>query len=194
MIFRKNGIEFELSPLFFIITSLLLLFDKSGYMSFSMLFSLCHEFGHIIAMFIIHKPPRAIKIKIYGFEINTVSFSIAETIFISAAGPLINLLSVLFCLILSSNINYKLLDLIYINIVIAAFNLLPVKNLDGGDILFSILTLKFSRNKADKLFRLISLSFSIIIMIFGIFLFFYGNMGVLLIGIYLFGCNFIKSD
>lgn len=193
MILRHKGIEYQLSPLFFIITSALLLFDKSGYMSFSLLFSAVHEIGHILMMFILGKPPKAIRIMFYGLEIKTSVFSKKEMIMIALSGPLVNILISIIFIVLSmffDDVGFAVL----INLIIALFNLLPVSTLDGGDVLLSALSLKFDYYTSKKIAKNISLFFSIIILIFGVVLVFYNNFSIAFVGIYLFMCNLIKSD
>ena len=99
MIFRKKGLRIEISPLFFIITSTLLLIDDSGYMAYSLLFSLCHEFGHLLMMYLLKKPPHYISVKYYGLEICASSFNYLEAILISLSEgetSLLRLLSYIF--------------------------------------------------------------------------------------------------
>lgn len=194
MIFRKNGIEFDISPLFFIITSILLFYDRSGYMSFSVLFSLLHEMGHISMMFILKKPPKSFKIKFYGFEIISSSFTNSQTLLISFSGPLINIIFAIISLFFSKIANYDFSFIILINIVIAGFNLLPIISLDGGDIIAAFLSIFINYYSVKKIVRIISISFSVLIIILGIIVLFYGNIGLIFIGIYLFVCNLIKSD
>ena len=194
MIFRKNGIEFDISPLFFIITSILLFYDRSGYMSFSVLFSLLHEMGHISMMFILKKPPKSFKIKFYGFEIATSSFTNLQALLISFSGPLINIIFAIISLFFSKIANYDLSYIILINIVIAGFNLLPIISLDGGDIIAAFLSIFINCNSVKKIVKIISFSFSVLIIILGIVMLFYGNIGLIFVGIYLFVCNLIKSD
>ena len=194
MILHHKGIEFHISPLFFIIISTLLLFDKSGYMSFSLLFSLLHEFGHIAMMFILNKPPRTIKLLFYGFEIKTLAFTKLETILISITGPITNFLFAIFFQILSVAFGFNLQFAVYINAFIGFFNLFPIANLDGGDILFSFLLLKYDYFTSKKITKVVSLVLAALVLIIGTILIVYGNIGVLFIGIYLFICNLIKSD
>ena len=194
MIFRYKSIEFEISPLFFIIVSSLLLLDKSGYMSYSLLFSLLHELGHIAMMLLLKKPPKKVNFMFYGLEIKTKVFTELETIFISLAGPFINIFIAMFFLVLSKLFSIEFDFIILINLVFGAFNLLPINCLDGGDLLFSFLRLRFNDNTSKKVSKIISLIFAFLILVFGSILVIYGNFGILSIGIYLFVCNLIKSD
>ena len=70
---------------------------------------------------------------------------------IAVAGPLVNI--VIACLVNLININIEMKELImYVNILIAIFNLLPIYPLDGGRILKSILHIKLQDQIADKTF------------------------------------------
>lgn len=193
MTFRSEGFEFEVSPLFFVITCTLLFFDTSGYMSFSLLFSAFHEMGHIASMYIVKKPPRAIRIKLYGLEISTNSISYIEALFIALSGPIVNIILALSIYVLWLKFKVVNVDLAIINLFIGLFNLLPINNLDGGDILKNLLLI-FNIKNAENIIYNFSIIFSTIIISFGVIFVQYGNFFVLILGICLFICNFVKND
>ena len=83
---------------------------------------------------------------------------------IAIAGPIVNII-IAGVLILMHKANTE--NLIYANIIIAIFNLLPIYPLDGGRILKSAFRIKIGSKKTDKLIYYISNTTLIILTIIG---------------------------
>lgn len=83
---------------------------------------------------------------------------------IAIAGPFVNI-AIAFILILMHKPNTEIL--IYSNIIIAIFNLLPIYPLDGGRILKSALRMKFESKKTEKITHQVTNATLIILTIIG---------------------------
>ena len=154
------GCTFTVSFPFLTIITVLLLVDENGTMLYGVLAALIHELGHIFAMIIKKSKPQKISFRAFDINIvdnNRIKRSYSDDIFILAAGPLSN---IVFCVVLY--FTYKLTGFMWLirpmyeNIFIAVFNILPIDTLDGGQILFNLLSRKLNIKTAVKFTLLVS--------------------------------------
>ena len=163
-----------------------------------MIFALIHELGHLIAGLLMGMKPEKIELMPFGVSI---SFKIKveeynkkikkgnilelKKIIVALAGPITNLIIIF--LIDQLNINIlKSLTIIYTNLIIMIFNLLPIYPLDGGRILKGFLHINFGKRKSEKYINIISkITLIIITSITSIVILYIHNISIVLINIYL---------
>ncbi len=145
-----------------------------------MFFALIHELGHLIAGICLGLKVKKINIMPFGLSINFEDYSnkyIVKKIIIAIAGPLVNLLIV----ILGIYNNWDD-EIIYSNILIGMFNMIPIYPLDGGRILKYILQLKFNVKDAEiATYKLSNTLIIILTLISSIGILLIKNIGIVLI-------------
>lgn len=167
-----------------------------------MLFAFCHEMGHLLCGIFMGLKPKSLKIMPMGLSIEFEIYSKnikeklqTKKIWIALAGPITNIMIMLITIIFSNNIDPILYqEIIYSNILIAIFNLLPIYPLDGGRVLKEVIHIVKGRKRAIELTNYIS-NVSMILLTFtsSIAIYYYKNITILFIVAYLWGMIFIEN-
>lgn len=143
---------------------------------------LCHELGHLILMRCFSVDIASVTLLPLGIDIRpgTRLISYRRQAMISLGGAAVNIL-----LFLIFRLNSPFLA--YTNLLYAVFNLLPIKGLDGGEALFSLLSCIADEELCDRILKLTSIIFCILLWLAGIYILFIlnGNISIFALSVFL---------
>ena len=170
------------------------------------IFAIFHEFGHLLAGLAMGMKPEKIELMPYGLSISFKlkqddynksilkgNWLVIKKILVALAGPITNLIIIFIVMNIKSNI-FSNPTIIYANLLLILFNLIPLYPLDGGKILKGILHISLGKKKAEKYIN--SFSFAVLIIITfiaSIAIFYMENVSIFLITIFLW-ILYIKQD
>lgn len=134
-----------------------------------MAFAFFHEIGHLVCGLMIGIRPESIKINPLGFQIQfrtpvedynkkvkNGNEQCIKKILIALAGPLINIFMIIICLFLPQSLDPARTTIVYANLLLAIFNLLPVYPLDGGRILKEMVHILKGKEKSYEIVNTVS--------------------------------------
>ena len=169
-----------------------------------MIFACIHELAHLCTGIILGFKPEELKITPIGLQvsfkikceeynqriINGNSLGIKKTV-IASAGPIINFLIVVLCIIFGKLVilnpqNSLILNIIYANFLIGIFNLLPIYPLDGGRIVNEILHIFIGLKESYQYTHIISkVTVIVLTMISSVVILYLQNIAIIIILAYL---------
>lgn len=189
MKFKFLGTKIYVSFFFMAVITVMLATDRTGYMLPTLFAVIIHEAAHLFVMWVQDAAPLSIRLIPSSVQINKkFSFSPKNDILIAAAGPIANLL---LCGCLYFNYiafgNISVLYYAILNLIIGCFNLLPVKGLDGGTIVYTLICKFKGHHRAALIMRIITLIIAAAVIILAVTLTFRSrfNISVYIVGIYL---------
>lgn len=172
-----------------------------------LLFALIHELGHVLVARILGNKLLKFKIMPLGFSIflqtNIEDYNkkikkgnmyVLKNLIISIAGPITNIIIFLVTFFLPIELMIKE-KIIYINAIIAIFNLIPMYPLDGSKILQNALKLFCSNKESYKYTNIVANATLIIFTIFcSVFILYAKNIAIVAILIYLWYINIKENE
>lgn len=152
--------KIEINLKIFFLLLLLFLSDNINTYLIFLFFILIHEFAHLIVGVLIGGKPKKMTISIFGISIEFFSYGKNKTfskLIFFFIGPLINILIAYLCYKYMRESNAKLV-IVYTNLALGFFNLLPILPLDGGKIMKEILKVMLGFEKSNKIMIFVSKS------------------------------------
>lgn len=173
-----------------------------------MIFALIHEMGHLICGLVLGLKPKSLRImplgisiefsviyKDYNKKIKNANILVVKKMILALAGPFTNLIIIFIFMLLKNYVEISIyMQIIYANILIAIFNLLPIYPLDGGRCLKSLIhIIKGNQKSIEYTNKISNLCVITITMISSIMIYYYKNIAILLIIIYLWMLTIIEN-
>lgn len=151
-----------------------------------------HESAHLIAMYICGSKPSAFEISVFDIKIienSRLTLPFYKDIFITLSGPVINIL--MYFLFLNFDIPFA-----YVNLFLGSYNLLPCASLDGGQVIYLILSKRISERLTERIIDILTLITLFPIFVVGIIVLFNSNynFSLLFLCLYLLLSLFIKKS
>lgn len=191
------GITFYVSLFFAGLFAIILLNDKTGTALPLILAVFAHETGHLAAIIYFNKKPQAIYLRACAVEISGYTATCnKEDFIIYLMGPISNLLlfGLMYFIYFVFNTEWFLTFSI-VNLILFAVNILPVKMLDGGDLLNIFLTAFTGGKYKNFIISIISFITLLLLLIFGIYLFLKTkSITVIIFALYLIITALINKD
>lgn len=145
-----------------------------------------HECSHLFMMCILKSKPKSVRLIPGGINIEeNGSNDLYEQLLILIAGPLANLL-----IFFIANNEFSML-----NLLLFIYNMLPVKGLDGGRIVYIVCCTCLPSEKAEKIVSFLTVLIAIFFFGFFLVLYFSGikNYSVLIFSLYIISGIFLKK-
>lgn len=164
-----------------------------------MFFAFIHEMGHLICGLLLGLKPKSLKImplgiciefsviyKDYNKKIKNGNVLAMKKMILALAGPITNVFIIVLCIFTKDYTNAIYKNIIYANLLIAIFNLMPIYPLDGGRFLKELIHIIKGRKKSLESINFISNTCLIILTMFAsIAIYYYKNIAIALIIAYL---------
>ena len=181
MKFKVFGTEVYISFLFAAVLTVMLATDRTGLLLPALFAVFMHEMGHLFAMWVLECSPASVQI------VRKMEVRQRNEIIIALCGPLVNI--ILFASLYINFLCFKNEMCLYyavLNLIIGLFNLLPVSGLDGGTILFNIISRKKEMRTAQIVVRIITFIVALTAITLAVMLTVKGkiNLSLYIMGIY----------
>lgn len=191
MIFNLFGVKIEITFWFVAFITFIISLNAPSNVLVTVLCSLLHETGHLLAMTSVGNKPKAIRFELTGMNIirqPDFQISTKNEILIAFGGPIINFICFLISvIILCVYKNENVLTFGCISLILMIFNLLPIKKLDGGMALYYTLSQKYDNITCSKILKITSVFFIFLIYVWGFYAFISSgyNISLIIIAIFL---------
>ena len=187
MCFKIHNIYFEINYIFLSLLIIYIACDRTGIYLPLLLSVIIHEFSHILCLIIF-------KCKFYSVKLNIGAITIKYNENISNPKKIISILMGPLSNLLISYIGFTLKNelLIYINLILAFYNFLPINGLDGGELIKTSFSGILSDKTIEKILNVATIVVSIAV--FAVcFIFKVYSVYVLLFCVYLISPLILKN-
>ena len=189
---RIKGFTFETTYSAAALVSIIVITGKNTSWAMCTLAVVIHELGHIFAMKLCSLTPSGIHISAFNIRIiekERHNTGFVKDIIITACGPAFNFAAYLLFIFLFD-------DFAYVNLFLGLFNILPAVSLDGGQLLYMVLSKRFDPGVASRIIDILTIITTVSLFSVELLLLFNSvyNLSLLFISVYLLLTLFFKKD
>lgn len=166
-------------------------------MIYGFISALLHEFAHLFCMNMLGYRVYVINFGFINADITAHQFEENDSFLILFSGCFVNFIIAVIFKMLFMIYNLEIFKVIALqNLGLGVFNLLPISNLDGGQIFYAFLKKQFNEPTAYKIFNIVSIIFIVPILILGFYILINSkyNFSLFLLSIYLISYILFKED
>lgn len=187
---KFKNTEITLSYTLICVAALCIIMGEFEKYLFCVVAVILHETGHLIPMKFFGKMPDKIKIMLFEIYISDrfrEKRTRKQNIIIILFGPFVNFICFILFFLIYLVCGGAFFNLAIANLSVGLFNIMPVITLDGGQLLFLILTQRLTEESAQRVVNIITFIFIFPLFVLGFVLLFYSkyNFSLLFICIYL---------
>lgn len=175
----------------------MLITDSKGTIIYGIISAVLHELGHLLCMRFFGYSVKTINFGCLNTDIISCQFEDKKSILIFLSGSFINFsLAVIFGVLFFIYKTSLFKIIAYQNIGLGAFNLLPISNLDGGQIFYTFLKKKLDEFSALKVLNVVSFTFIVPVFILGFYVLINSkyNFSLFILSLYLISYILFKED
>ena len=160
------GTRIQVSIFYLAVITLLSFLDQTGIAIWGFFASLLHEFGHIIALYLVGGRARLLSFEVTGIRmVQKATLGNGREAIVLSAGCIVNFLCCALCM------RFGFLNGATVHLCIGLFNLLPSRVLDGGRLFVLFLSAFLSLKSAERLCFILSIITSVFLILFGVRIF-----------------------
>lgn len=151
MSFKIKGVRIEIGFPFAVAVTLMLLLDRNKTVLSALLCCVLHESGHLICLFSLSSPPKAVVLGVFGMRIDRGDdiLDYRSEALCSVAGPAANFICAAAAFLCADSSNF-IRSFALLNVGVGVFNLLPVEPMDGAGVIRSLLLLHCDEEKTER--------------------------------------------
>lgn len=186
--------QLKVTPGFVTILAATAYFGSARLFAAMVIGAVVHELGHLLAMRLLGCRVERLTLSACGAELkvrNGANLSFQRELLLCLSGPAANLAAILLLRILNAAPL-----LLGANLLLCAFNLLPVRPLDGGNALYAVLSLLLPAQWAERVTAALSRGLALLLLAIGAYLMLQpmGRPWLLLMGLWLTCTAFRRED
>lgn len=172
MTLETSSTRIRIDASFAVLICMMLIFCQKRIVLISLFSSLCHESGHLIAMYCFGDIPERVTFSAFGMRIDRKNgiLSYKSEAVIAMGGIIVNTFISIICFLVYAFVkNDFIIQTAFVNIFIALINMIPVGMLDFARAVGSCLLMKYDIKRSQKISDALSVCSLVFFILFSVF-------------------------